>query len=314
MSSSYSGWSLWPLGGERRVRRQFAEWCDVGPGHEVVSLGCGSGAAERAIRARVPDAGILVVDPAGGRLARARRFRANQGIEFRQADLDDTGLPAAGFDRVAIVLTLGGMPPGARPAVLGEARRLCRPDGRVVVIDRAIPVRPVSRLLQACWWAGRGGSDEQALDRELRESGLEVLTRFVGALGWFKGLVARPARIGASWTPQEIYRRYRPRGRLEHDRLLLPLEAARDFVRDCRVHELAAVTVEGFFFAEEGVLSTTGMVRDFRGMAAAEWGEFRERVNAHARLFLSQPDPRSGLFLSILPWTRADWDRYRRAD
>ncbi len=311
-------WCLWPLGGERRVRSEIARWCDVRPGQSVVSLCCGTGATERAILETAPDARIVAIDLGRGQLVRARRRDPQQLVDYRCAEASETALPTAGFDRVLIVLALHEMPRGLRKRLLMEARRLCRPGGRIVVVDHGTPSGPGALLLRTLWWGHWiPGNPEVATSREvqgdglageLRDCALEIVGRHSGRLGWLQAIVTRQGQEHANWTPAEITRRYSDRGRFEHDRLLLPLDLARRFVRDCRVHGLAVIGVEGFFFGEDGVLATTGMIRDYSGIRATTWDEFRDRATSRAHDFLRQLDPRSGLMVHLAVWSRGEWE------
>ena len=59
-----------PLGGEHSCRREFVEWFGIEPGHNVLSLCCGTGTTERAIFSAVPSAHVTAIDLGPGRSPR----------------------------------------------------------------------------------------------------------------------------------------------------------------------------------------------------------------------------------------------------
>lgn len=267
-----SRWHLWPLGGEKRVRTQIAGWCDIRSGHSVVSICSGAGTTEHAIRRAAPRATIVEVDPGGADDAMSR-------------------LPASRFDRVLIALALHGMSRSARLGVLQQARRICRPDGKTLVADLGWPRR-------------RASSD---VEREIREIGFEIVERHESFLGRIRGLLLRPARASTSRTVDEVLGCYRHLAHVEQEKQLLPLEEARRCLRDCRVGGLAVVGLEGYFVGPDGMLATTGMIRDYSRISAANWNEFRESTTSRAEDFLRQLEPRSGIMVHLVVWDRGNW-------
>lgn len=197
------GWGLLPLGGDAAFRRQVVSWLDLEDGQRVASLCCGTGTTERAILERYPDIELTGIDLGTGQLARARRKDPAGRVDYRLGDASDTGLPAGSFDRVAIVMALHEMPQWLRLAVLGEARRLCRPGGRVVAVEHGDPSHFGYRLLQHLWWFyWVPGNPEvgtcrdlnrSGLDREMEQVGFEVVARHASRMEWVVGFSARPA-------------------------------------------------------------------------------------------------------------------------
>jgi ubiquinone/menaquinone biosynthesis C-methylase UbiE len=180
-----------------------ARWLEPSDGQRILSLCCGTGAPDRAILEQAPHARIVGVDLGRGQLARARRKDPTGRIDYRHGNAADTGLESESFDRVLIVGALHEMPRALRHAVLTEARRVCRRDGRVLAVE---PCQTRTRwsafLRSACLFLWVPGNPEAAsthdliahgLERELRDAGFEVLARHVTPLDWFEGLLARPA-------------------------------------------------------------------------------------------------------------------------
>jgi ubiquinone/menaquinone biosynthesis C-methylase UbiE len=112
---------------------------DLAGTEAVLDLGCGTGVAARAVAARHGLRGpIAAVDISPHLVEAGRRLAREEGvgdrIGFRVGDAHALGLPAGGFDAVAMHTPLSHV---AEPAeVLAEGRRLLRPGGgRPVVFD-----------------------------------------------------------------------------------------------------------------------------------------------------------------------------------
>jgi SAM-dependent methyltransferase len=99
-------------------------------GLRVADIGCGTG--RHALRLAAAGAKVTAVDFSAAMLQRARAKPGAELVEFVQHDLAKPfPLPSAAFDRVLCCLVLDHI------ADLGsfftELRRICRPDGKVVI-------------------------------------------------------------------------------------------------------------------------------------------------------------------------------------
>jgi SAM-dependent methyltransferase len=173
---------------ERRVNRAISgepakDWLGYVLGHhlegllpvgECLSLGCGSGAIERAL----VDAGAitkcLALDLSEGQLERARRLAEApiyQGIEYRRADLNRLDLPERRFDLVLASMSLHHVhelehlaeqinrcltPTGVFAAVeyVGP-NRLQLPPRQVELFEAALRLLP-SRYRESVSWRAKG--------------------------------------------------------------------------------------------------------------------------------------------------------------
>jgi ubiquinone/menaquinone biosynthesis C-methylase UbiE len=191
-----------PMGGEAACRRQFAQWVDVQSGEKILSLCCGTGDTERAILNLVPTAQIVAIDLGVGQISIAKRKDATDSIGFCVGNASQTGLGSDNFDRVVITLALHEMPHSLRLAVLKEARRVCKPEGRVIAIEHAKLDSIMSQTIRYLWWFGwLPGNPEvetsrdlqqRGLATEMREAGLEVLERHTTNPDWIEGIVSVP--------------------------------------------------------------------------------------------------------------------------
>src|SRR5262249_50682694 len=106
------------------------------PGEVICDIGCGTGSALLTIARIVGAHGRAIgVDPSSTliEVARDRAQRDGAAVEFLVRDGRDTGLPPGCCDGVRMERVV--QPVGDSAGLLGEARRITRPAGRVVVAD-----------------------------------------------------------------------------------------------------------------------------------------------------------------------------------
>lgn len=124
-------------------RDQALQWgsylglMDILPGSRLLNVGCGDGGMTRLAAPFVGTRGLaLGLDPSASALAEASsRTDHNLGKVVRFVTGAGDRLPFADrmFDAVACVEGLGSAPDPA--ALLKECRRVCRPSGRVLVVE-----------------------------------------------------------------------------------------------------------------------------------------------------------------------------------
>lgn len=139
---------------ERPALRAMAELAEPLAGARVVDLAAGTGGVAAALIAREPRiAGLVAVDAAPHMLERAAPRLAPLGPRARTLLADARAVPLA--DGAADVVTIGYLlhllDPEARSAVLAEARRVLRPDGRLVVVVHGSPRGAHGRVYRAGW-------------------------------------------------------------------------------------------------------------------------------------------------------------------
>jgi ubiquinone/menaquinone biosynthesis C-methylase UbiE len=183
-------------GGSRRLRRVFVDRLDVQPEQDVLELGCGTGQVTEALVNR--QARVVAIDALDAMIERARRRAPD--AEFRRADVltDELGGP---YGRVALSFILHNFDHARRVLLLERARTALGADGRLGVLEWALPSGPVraaawGRLLERVEPAGQvRGLLAGGLEAELETSGLHVVSREALAGG-------RVCLVVASQTPQ----------------------------------------------------------------------------------------------------------------
>jgi ubiquinone/menaquinone biosynthesis C-methylase UbiE len=103
-------------------------------GARVLEIGCGNGAATAHLLVQLQPGELVGVDPAAGFIdMAAARYNDRTDVAFHVGDAVDTGEPDASFDLVVAHTVFSHLPDPM--AALGEARRVLKPGGRLVVFD-----------------------------------------------------------------------------------------------------------------------------------------------------------------------------------
>ena len=121
------------------------------PATAVADLGCGTGQLAETLAPFV--AHVTAVDASAEMLAAAReRLGAASNVEVRQGDLEALPLDTASVDAAILSLVLHYVAEPAR--ALGEAARVLRPGGRLVIIDMMPHDRSELRQQMGHVWQG----------------------------------------------------------------------------------------------------------------------------------------------------------------
>lgn len=167
-------------GGEAMVRRAM-EGAGVGEGDRIVELAPGLGLTSRALLAARPRTWTGVEpDPlAAGHL---RRAFGGAGREVREAPVNATGLPDAEASIVVVDGLLSTLDGPARSAVLGEAARLLRSGGRLVLHELAPAADAAPSAIARIADAGLRALDESGWRAEAERAGLVIVGSLVARL------------------------------------------------------------------------------------------------------------------------------------
>lgn len=104
----------------------------------VLDMCCGTGSNGLGIAMKNPEVTVVGLDRSKSMLGKARqkvRALGLENVKFICRDASDTGLKAGMFDYIIIGLVLHECDPKLRRAILSEAHRLLKNDGRLIVLD-----------------------------------------------------------------------------------------------------------------------------------------------------------------------------------
>jgi ubiquinone/menaquinone biosynthesis C-methylase UbiE len=163
---------------------------------ETIEVGIGSGLNLPFYTAAVTRAVGVDLSPEMLALAQSRAEALALPIELLEGDAESLPFPDGSFDTAAVSLALCTIPDPVRG--LRELARVCRPEGRVVMLEHVLsPLAPVAlaeRLLSPFQERTLGCH----LDRETidvaRRLGFEIIEEQRRLFGVFRLVLARPPR------------------------------------------------------------------------------------------------------------------------
>jgi ArsR family transcriptional regulator len=145
--------------------RALLAWLD--PEWTVGDLGCGTGQVTEAVAPFVSR--VVAIDASGDMLDAARaRLRGRRNVDFRLGALERLPLDDASLDAACVMLVLHHLADPAR--VVGEAARVLRPGGRLLVVDMLPHDRDEYRQTMGHVWLG---FSERQVGRLLAAAGFE---------------------------------------------------------------------------------------------------------------------------------------------
>jgi ubiquinone/menaquinone biosynthesis C-methylase UbiE len=133
--------------------------------------------------------------------ARARSsVAAGRPIEFRQLDATALPFPDASFDTVTTSLMLCTVPDPER--TLREMSRVCRPDGRIALLEHVRAPNPVLAWLQAKLTPAQirrmGCHLDRPTDQLVREMGFPIERDDRRLFSIFRLIVMRPLPVASN--------------------------------------------------------------------------------------------------------------------
>lgn len=179
-----------PFGGVKRLRKAALDLIGVRAGMRVLEPGCGTGGVTKLLLARGAD--VTAMDGSEQMLMRARR-RA-PGARFERQQLE-TLAAAGGFDLVLFSFVLHELPRELRAQALAAAMRTLGPEGRIAVLDHAVPgsgrfAKAWRGFLMKLEPPGVAECIERGYEAELEAVGMRVTARHALAGGTAALLIA----------------------------------------------------------------------------------------------------------------------------
>ena len=153
------------FGRERALREMTVNLAQVKRGDCVLEVGCGTGTLTLAAKRQAgPSGKVFGIDVIPGmiELSRQKAAQAQVDITFQLGSIDDIPFPANRFDVVICSFMIFHMSDMVRHKGITEIYRVLKPQGRLLVLDLALPTQPLPRAIAKALFGGM-------LQHDLRE-------------------------------------------------------------------------------------------------------------------------------------------------
>ena len=186
------------FGRERALREMTLDLAQVKPGDWVLEVGCGTGTLALAAKQRVgPSGKVFGIDIIPGmiELSQRKAAQATVDVTFQLGSIDEIPFSANQFDVVMGSFMIFHMSEMVRRKGIAEIHRVLKPQGRLLVLDLALPTHPVPRAIARALFGGMLQHDLRELlplmetsgfsDTEIAQAGFRVLG--LSILGFVRG-------------------------------------------------------------------------------------------------------------------------------
>ena len=141
---------IFMLGKMARYNKQIISLLDPVEYYRVLDLGCGTGVLTRAIGDKLDakKGGVSIgIDAAAKMITVARKKREAETCRFEVAAAEKLPFEDGSFDAVVSSMFFHHLPLDLKKKSLGEARRVLKPGGKLVVADMHTPLSPFGFLV-----------------------------------------------------------------------------------------------------------------------------------------------------------------------
>ncbi len=187
-----ASWAM-SLGQERAIRRKTLEEAHLGPGEQLLDVGCGTGTLALAAWRRLQPAGQVVgIDASPEMIELAREKAGKRAIpaSFQVSAIEDLPFPDASFDVVLSSFMLHHLLEDVRRQGFAQVLRVLKPGGRFLAMDLADSTRSlIGRVTRVFGHAMPRGYVE-GLVSEIRAAGLENVREVESNFHYFAFLEA----------------------------------------------------------------------------------------------------------------------------
>jgi ubiquinone/menaquinone biosynthesis C-methylase UbiE len=138
------------LGREYVLREMTVNLAQVKPGDSVLEIGCGTGTLTIAAKCQAgPSGKVFGIDVIPGMIEISQRkaTQANEDITFQLGSIDDIPFSENQFDIVMCSFMIFHMSERVRQKGIAEIYRVLKPQGRLLVLDLALPTQPLPRTI-----------------------------------------------------------------------------------------------------------------------------------------------------------------------
>jgi ubiquinone/menaquinone biosynthesis C-methylase UbiE len=153
------------FGREHILRTTTVNLAQVKPGDCVLEIGCGTGTLTmEAKRQAGPLGKVFGIDIIPGmiELSQRKAAQANQDIIYQLGSIDDIPFSESQFDVVLCSFMIFHMSETTRRKGIAEIQRVLKPQGRLLVLDLALPSQPIQKAIAQRLFGGM-------LEHDLRE-------------------------------------------------------------------------------------------------------------------------------------------------
>jgi len=141
---------------DEETRARLIEQAQIGAGHQVLEIGCGTGELALMIKLREPNAHVYALDPDPDKLARVMGKSQEYGYPIRvyRGVSQRLPFPTEAIDRVMASFVIHRLTRAEKLAAFREAYRVLYFEGSLHVLDFAPPVTRWEQLLVRCFQRG----------------------------------------------------------------------------------------------------------------------------------------------------------------
>jgi ubiquinone/menaquinone biosynthesis C-methylase UbiE len=166
------------LGRERALREMTVSLAQVKPGDCVLEVGCGTGTLTLAAKRQAGLSGkVFGIDIIPGmiELSQRKAAQANEEVTFQLGSIDDIPFSSNQFDVVMCSFMIFHMSETTRRKGIAEIYRVLKPQGRLLVLDLALPTQPLTRAIARMLLGGMLKHDLRELLPLMKDSGFSNL-------------------------------------------------------------------------------------------------------------------------------------------